>query len=185
MISRLIPNTLIYLFNYIKYKILYNNSRVSPRSFLYGVKLEKNNVICGGNYMHNCRVGSHTYISGNDGGGIVSGYHNVVIGRYCSLSNNIEIITASSHNKNFVSVFPFYSMPHSFCFDKKKSREFTKINPVRVGHDVWIGSRAVILGGVGIGSGSIVGAGSVVTKDLPPYSIALGVPARITGSRKP
>jgi acetyltransferase-like isoleucine patch superfamily enzyme len=55
--------------------------------------------------------------------------------------------------------------------------------PVKIGSDVWIGAGAKILGGVTIGDGCIIGAGAVVTKNLPPYAIAVGVPAQITGYR--
>jgi acetyltransferase-like isoleucine patch superfamily enzyme len=51
--------------------------------------------------------------------------------------------------------------------------------PVKIGNDVWIGAGCKILGGVTIGNGCVIGAGSVVTKDLPPYAIAIGVPAKI------
>jgi acetyltransferase-like isoleucine patch superfamily enzyme len=183
MISRLVPNTMLYIFNYLKYKILYGNSQVSPRSFLRNVKLGKNNIICGGVYMENCRIGDYTYISGNDGGGLVSGFQNVDIGKYCSISNNIEIITASSHHKEFVSTFPFYSMPNSFCYDEKRGREFIVKNPVRIGNDVWIGSNVTILPGVFIHDGAIIGAGSVVSRDVEPYSIVAGCPAKLINFR--
>jgi len=55
--------------------------------------------------------------------------------------------------------------------------------PVLIGDDVWIGIGAIILQGIRIGRGSIIGAGAVVTRDIPPYSIAMGTPARVTGSR--
>jgi acetyltransferase-like isoleucine patch superfamily enzyme len=55
--------------------------------------------------------------------------------------------------------------------------------PTRIGRDVWIGANACILGGVTIGDGCVIGAGSVVTKDLPPYAIAMGVPARVVSYR--
>jgi acetyltransferase-like isoleucine patch superfamily enzyme len=55
--------------------------------------------------------------------------------------------------------------------------------PVKIGSDVWIGAGAKILGGVTIGDGCVVGAGAVVAKSLPPYAIAVGVPAQITGYR--
>ena len=56
--------------------------------------------------------------------------------------------------------------------------------PVVIGNDVWLGTRAIVLPGVTIGDGAIVGAGAVVTKDVPPYTIVAGVPARIVGMRK-
>lgn len=58
------------------------------------------------------------------------------------------------------------------------------IKPVVIGNDVWIGRRVIIMPGVTIGDGCVIGAGAVVTKDVPPYSVAGGVPARIIRSRK-
>jgi len=55
--------------------------------------------------------------------------------------------------------------------------------PTRIGRDVWLGAGATVLGGVTIGDGSVVGAGAVVTRNIPPYSIATGVPARVTARR--
>lgn len=55
--------------------------------------------------------------------------------------------------------------------------------PIKIGRDVWLGAGVKVLGGVTIGEGCVVGAGAVVTRDLPPYSIAHGVPARIVGTR--
>ncbi|MDJ0531155.1 MAG: acyltransferase [Xenococcaceae cyanobacterium MO_207.B15] len=55
--------------------------------------------------------------------------------------------------------------------------------PVTIGQDVWLGARVTVLGGVTIGDGCIVGAGAVVTKDLPPYSIAVGIPAQVIRQR--
>ena len=57
------------------------------------------------------------------------------------------------------------------------------LKPTKIGKDVWVGANAVILGGVIIGDGCVIGAGSVVTKDLPPYSVAMGVPARVVRTR--
>ena len=56
-------------------------------------------------------------------------------------------------------------------------------SPIIINDDVWIGSRVNILAGVNVGSGSVIGAGSVVTKDIPPYSIAIGVPAKVIKRR--
>jgi len=56
--------------------------------------------------------------------------------------------------------------------------------PVSIGNDVWIGANCTILGGVSIGSGAVIGAGSIVTKDIPDYAIAIGNPARVIKYRK-
>lgn len=60
---------------------------------------------------------------------------------------------------------------------------FTEIKPVTIGNDVWIGRRVIIMPGVTIGDGCVIGAGAVVTKDIPPYSVAGGVPAKVIKSR--
>ena len=61
---------------------------------------------------------------------------------------------------------------------------FTAPQEVVIGDDVWIGERVIIMPGVHIGSGSIIGANAVVTHDIPPYSIAGGVPARVIKHRE-
>lgn len=61
---------------------------------------------------------------------------------------------------------------------------FSNAKPVEIGDDVWLGRRAIILPGVCIGNGSIIGAGAVVTKDIPPFSVAVGVPAKVIKDRK-
>ena len=60
---------------------------------------------------------------------------------------------------------------------------FEEERPVTIGNDVWIGDRVIILAGVEIGDGCIIGAGSVVTKSIPAYSIAAGVPCKVIRSR--
>ena len=61
---------------------------------------------------------------------------------------------------------------------------FEEEKPVHIGNDVWIGDRVTIMPGVHIGDGCVIGAGAVVTRDIPPYSIAAGVPAKVLRSRK-
>lgn len=59
-----------------------------------------------------------------------------------------------------------------------------KFSSIKIGDDVWIGAHCTVLSGVTIGEGSVIGAGCVVTKDIPPYSIVVGVPGKVIGSRK-
>ena len=64
-----------------------------------------------------------------------------------------------------------------------REQGMAEVLPVTIGNDVWIGSRVIILPGVTIGDGCIIGAGAVVTKDVPPYSVVGGVPGRIIRKR--
>jgi len=76
------------------------------------------------------------------------------------------------------------TVSHNFSrLDIPMNEQEINCEPVVIENDVWIGSGATILQGVRIGHGSIIGAGAVVTRSIPPFSIALGVPARVTGSR--
>ena len=61
---------------------------------------------------------------------------------------------------------------------------FQDVEPITIGNDVWIGVRAIILPGVEIGEGSIIGAGAVISKSVPPYSIVVGNPGKIVRNRK-
>lgn len=105
--------------------------------------------------------------------------HNCEIGAFCSIGPEV-IVGPGRHPTHFVSTYPgFYSPDHPSC-----QISFTKIPlysenlSTTIGSDVWIGARAIILDGISIGHGSIIGAGAVVTKDVEPYTIVGGVPAR-------
>lgn len=100
----------------------------------------------------------HTYILGE-----------VTIGNYVAIATKCSIV-AESHNFSDVSTYI-------------KSQGIED-QPISIGNDVWIGANSVILGNVTIGDGSIIGAGSVVTRDIPPYSVAMGNPARVAYNRK-
>ncbi len=105
----------------------------------------------------------------------------VYIGRYCSFAYDVKIIASGEHNYRAVANFPFYA----HFLNKGGERDtFTK-GEVRIGNDVWIGARATILSGVVIGDGAVVAAGAVVTKNIPPYAIAGGVPAKLIKYRFP
>lgn len=100
----------------------------------------------------------------------------VSIGKFCSIAYNARI-GLGGHPTDWVST-------HSFAYDKKygfvqSNRKWdTQPNETKIGNDVWIGANATILAGVSIGDGAIVGAHSLVNKDVAPYSIVIGSPAR-------
>lgn len=99
----------------------------------------------------------------------------VNIGDYCSISGSSEILPGGNHNAHWISTFPFrimFGMPGALEDGIPSSH-----GPVRIGNDVWIGRGAVVLSGVTIGDGAIVGARSVVAKDVRPYAVVVGNPA--------
>lgn len=99
---------------------------------------------------------------------VIYGQGGVEVGDDCLLSMNV-VILSSSHR-----------IPGR---DRHIRWEHDDLRPTRIGRDVWIGANAVILGGVTIGEGCVVAAGAVVTKNLPAYSVAMGVPAKVVRSR--
>ncbi len=110
-------------------------------------------------------------------------FYNTKIGRYCNIGKQCEIGTVD-HPIDWLSTSPIqyniggeYSAQH---YDKGfQGRTFEQVEGCTIGNDVWIGSLSIIKSGVTIGDGAIVAAHSMVTKDVPPYAIVGGVPARI------
>jgi acetyltransferase-like isoleucine patch superfamily enzyme len=98
------------------------------------------------------------------------------IGKYCSISTQVIIFLGSEHRMDWVSTYPFpYLWKEASSI---KGHPYSK-GDVVIGNDVYIGYHATILSGVAIGDGAGIGAGSVVTKDIPPYAIVAGNPAQI------
>ena len=107
-------------------------------------------------------------------------YSDIIIGNYCSFASGVQFIPGNHPIKD-VSTHPFFHRPE-FGFVKKAKDNNSK--PTIVGNDVWIGKNAIILPKCKrIGNGAIIGAGAVVTKDVEPYSIIAGVPAKKIGQR--
>jgi acetyltransferase-like isoleucine patch superfamily enzyme len=103
--------------------------------------------------------------------------HHVSLGRYCSVGDGVKILSA--HPTEGLTTSPFvYQRLFSAPFDAPPALEFKNLKQTTLGHDVWIGSGSSIKSGVTIGNGAIVGASAVVTHDVAPFSIVVGVPAK-------
>ena len=136
---------------------MYNDFVRDPRDF------EKNNVLY------------HYPINGDK----------LKIGKFCSIACGAKFLfTSANHATRSLSTYPFPIFFEEWGLDVKEIRRaWDNRGDIVVGSDVWIGYEAVILSGVTIGDGAIIGARAVVTRDVPPYTIVGGVPARLIRKR--
>lgn len=107
------------------------------------------------------------------------------IGKYCAIAHGVKFIMAdANHATEGVTTFPFAIFGGKWA-DRVPITEYPyqKFGDIVIGHDVWLGMRATVMPGVSIGHGAIIGAQAVVAGDIPPYSIAVGNPARVIRSR--
>ena len=106
----------------------------------------------------------------------------VLIGAFCSIADNVEIFIGGNHRTDWVTTYPFGHIHKEVFPWHGRGHPATKGNVV-IGNDVWIGSGATIFSGVTIGDGAVISAKSVVVKDVPPYSIVGGNPAKVVKLR--
>lgn len=123
-------------------------------------KIDLTTEVGGGVFMQNCSIGKYCYLGPN------SFYNDVNMGNYCCIAPGVQIGLAS-HNYTDLSISPK-------IFPDTLIQKQTEVE-----NDVWVGVGANIMGGVTIGTGAIIGAHTFVNKDVPPYSIVVGVPGKI------
>jgi acetyltransferase-like isoleucine patch superfamily enzyme len=101
------------------------------------------------------------------------------IGSYCSIADGVEILLGGNHRTDFVTTYPFGAMTGVWPEAAGLGGLHASKGDVSIGNDVWLGSQCMILSGVSIGHGAVVAARAVVTKNVPPYTIVGGNPARV------
>lgn len=136
----------------------------------------------------NIIVGDFTYIADSDFESHVTHHYpwngdRLIIGKFCQIATGVEfVMNGANHQMNAVSTFPFYTLEGWNMLPPAPADLPMKGDTV-IGNDVWIGQHTVILPGVHIGDGAIIGAESVVGKDVDPYTIVVGNPAKTLRKR--
>jgi len=104
----------------------------------------------------------------------------LIIGKFCAIARDVQFIMGgANHAMNGFSTFPFYIFGNGWEKAIPKAEEKENKGDTIVGNDVWIGYRATVMPGVTIGHGAIVASRAVVTRDVPPYTVVGGNPAKV------
>lgn len=151
-------------------------SRISLFAMVKDSKVHPKAAVLRGTRVYSSVIGKYSYVGSN------CYVLHCELGNFCSISNNV-VIGGGKHPSTFVSTSPVFYSRHNVlgkCFNRVEFQEYEKTT---IGHDVWIGLNAFIKGGIVIGHGAIVGAYAVVTKDVAPYSIVAGNPAKLIKMR--
>ncbi len=136
----------------------------------------------------NIIVGDFTYIADSDFESHVTHLYEwngdrLIIGKFCQIAAGVEfVMNGANHQMNAATTFPFYTL-EGWDMDPPAMEDLPLKGDTVIGNDVWIGQNAVILPGVHIGDGAIIGANSVVGRNIDPYTVAAGDPARTIRKR--
>ncbi|PTB96659.1 antibiotic acetyltransferase [Marivirga lumbricoides] len=160
--------------NNISNKKLISKPNLILGSTLHGdIKVNENCKIYFSNLSGKVEIGRFTSIWGPNTT-IASHNNKIVIGNFCSIARNVSI-QESNHKTDSLSTYNILRN----IFDQSVNNDMESKGSIIIGHDVWIGAHSIILSGVRIGNGAIISAGSVVTKDVPPYAIVGGNPVKV------
>jgi virginiamycin A acetyltransferase len=139
--------------------------------------IDKTAVVYGNYSLKNVKIGYASYVSHN------ANISNTTIGKFCSIGPNF-VSGWGIHPINGISTHPaFYSSIKKSSFTLCETDQFKEASPISVGNDVFIGANVTVLDGVSIGDGAVIGAGAVVSKDIPPYAVAIGCPIKVVKYR--
>ncbi|WP_243346185.1 CatB-related O-acetyltransferase [Parabacteroides sp. FAFU027] len=167
-----------WLFTKVRYQKKYKHLRIGYKTKLSNVKFGEYNWTTKNVIIENSTIGDFSYVSDN------CVILESVIGKFCSIGPNVRTAPGKHPTKTIVSTHPaIYSRPHYCLKNFSKTDHHKPYRKVMIGNDVWIAANVIIADGVKIGDGAIIAANSVVTKDIEPYSIVGGTPAKFIRNR--
>lgn len=162
------------------HNVIDKSTTVDPSAYVSGssiygnVQIGKQTKVYQSHLEGEVTIGDHTSIWG-PGIFMISRIHGITIGKFCSIARYVSI-QEDYHNPDRVTT---YFLERNLLNMPLKENAMVSKGKVIIGNDVWIGAGAQILSGVTVGDGAIVGAGAIVTKDIPPYAIVGGNPAKV------
>ena len=168
---------LVYLKRYFRAKMLEfknKNLKIGYMTYIDNCEFGIFNTLYDQISLNEVSLGDYTYIA-ND-----TSISKTIIGKFCSIGGGCKIGLGKHPSKTFVSTHPiFFSTFKQTQISFADKNNFKEYENITIGNDVWIGHGSIIVDGINISDGVIVAAGAVVTKDIPPYAIVAGVPAKI------
>jgi acetyltransferase-like isoleucine patch superfamily enzyme len=156
-------------------KFRFNNVKIDK-----GCSVDKDSII--DKFVHilenttinNSKIKSYSYVGCN------CLIQNTTIGKFCSIANDVKMGLGNHPLDSFSTSTIFYQKNNTLNINiNSHIKNITEYKSITIGNDVWIGASVIILDGICIGNGAVIGANAVVTKDIPPYAIVGGTPAKI------
>lgn len=159
----------------LSYRLQILSERIKYR--LRSLRFYTRDILIGDNYQ----IGEYTY--GRPKVITFAKDTRLIIGKFCSIAANVKIVLGADHRMDWVSTYPFPALGKIWPEADGVQGHPTSKGDVVIGNDVWIAEGAVILSGVKIGDGAVIGSQAVVSKDIEPYAVVSGNPARLVKKR--
>ena len=166
-----------YFFNSLLARVTNQNLKIGSFSKLRNVTFGNYNTLYSHVSIFNSNLGDYVYIANN------TKINNSKFGNFCSIGPNVQI-GLGMHPTKLISTHPIFFSTKKQCQISFVNKDcFKELGENEIGNDVWIGANVIVLDNIKIGDGAIIAAGSVVTKDVEPYEIVGGIPAKLIKKR--